>query len=164
MGSEIQSQKVLRDPRSTVELYSGIRPDHGSNTAFSREIFWDHRSDFGINGHVWTTYRPIFYRPISSQKVKSNVFTGLALPKWKIDTRVICQGRGAKKKTTGKRGLNIISVLTLVYRLIFSKKGLRSAAFAIARVVTQKTIWPRIIGQGHEEKKNEKKNGKTKLG
>ena len=51
MGSEVQSQKLLRDPRSTVELYSGIRLDHGSNTAFSREI-WDHRSDFGIHGHV----------------------------------------------------------------------------------------------------------------
>ena len=32
----------------------GIRLDHGSNTAFSREIFWDHRSDFGIHGHVCT--------------------------------------------------------------------------------------------------------------
>ena len=41
-------------PRSTVELHHGIRLNHGSNTALSREIFWDHRSDFGIHGHVWT--------------------------------------------------------------------------------------------------------------
>ena len=52
MGSEIQSQTLPRDPRSIVELYHGIRLDHGSNTAVSREIFWDHISDFGIHGHV----------------------------------------------------------------------------------------------------------------
>ena len=50
MGSEIQSQTLPRDPvdpRSTVKLHHGILLDHGSNTADSREISWDHRSDFG---------------------------------------------------------------------------------------------------------------------
>ena len=35
--------------------------DHGSNAAFSREIFWDHRSDFGIHGHVWKLGKYAFH-------------------------------------------------------------------------------------------------------
>ena len=53
------------DPRSTVDLHHGIQLDHGSNTAFRLEIFWDHRSDFGIHGHVWLSDSSIARRMYS---------------------------------------------------------------------------------------------------
>ena len=49
-SNPIHYQGIQWDPKSTVELHHGIRLDHGSNTAVSREIFWD--SHFGIHGHV----------------------------------------------------------------------------------------------------------------
>ena len=52
-SNPINYRGIQWDPRSTVELHHGIRLDLGSNTAVSQEIFWDHRSDFGIHGQ-WT--------------------------------------------------------------------------------------------------------------
>ena len=51
--------------------------NHGSNTALSREIFWDHRSDFGNHGHVWFQVNDI----LLESKVTRNACTGCSAVK-----------------------------------------------------------------------------------
>ena len=42
----------------------------GSDTAFSREIFWDHRSDFGIHRHVYIPVAKLQYHQLNRRLLR----------------------------------------------------------------------------------------------